>query len=59
MVHACARFGYSTILGIDGPAQQIDDIIVPRYIYFIFSLQVLYPYQLTYLYSWFLAEKLK
>ena len=58
MVYACARFGYSTILGIDGPAQQIDDI-VPRYIYFIFSLQVLFPYQLTYLYSWFLAGKLE
>ena len=58
MVHACARFGYySTIRGIDRPAQQLDDI--PRYIYFIFSFQVLFNYQLTYLYSWFLAEKLK
>ena len=54
MVHACAIFGYSTIRGIDEPAQQLDDI--PRYIFFIFSFQVLFPYQLTYLYSWFLAD---
>ena len=54
--YACTRFGYSTIRGIDGPVQQLELDDMPR-IYFIFSL--LFPYRLTYLYSWFLAERLK
>ena len=51
--YACTRFSYSTIRGIDGPVQQLE----LDGIYFIFSL--LSPYRLTYLYSRFLAERLK
>ena len=48
------HLGYSTVGGIDEPAQQLDDM--PRYVLLspFFS-----PYQLTYLYSWILAETLK
>ena len=52
--HARTRFGYLTVFGIDGPAQQLDDI--PKYVIYLLPSFLLW---VTCLYSWFLAETLK
>ena len=33
--HACMRFGYTTVCGIDGLVQQLDDM--PRYIFHLLT----------------------